>query len=501
MTATADKPFIECRSISKRFGGVTALEQVDFTLRAGEVHGLVGSNGAGKSTLMKILAGALPDHEGTILLDGCEVRLADPQAARARGIAMVYQELSGVGQLSVAENLFLGRQPTTRLGRIDWRSMYDLARAYLDELRIDVDVSRRLDAYPLVVRQMVEIARGVHSGASALILDEPTSALSPPETRRLFGLIEMLRYRGVAIVFISHFLEDVMEICDRITVLRNGRRIETIQRPDFDKRAVIQSMLGYRLNPAAAAAERGATLPARTTAEPRLVARRLSRVGAFSDIDIEVAPGECLGLYGFVGSGHRELVHALGGALKPDRGQVLVDHRRLPPGNTHHAVRRGVVLVTADRAASLFLRAANYKNVTLAHLHRAVGEWLTATGEIRAAGPVLERVGCRPPDPRMLSGNLSGGNQQKVVLARWLLGPVDVLLLDEPTRGMDVEAKDEVMRWVAEAKARGAAVVLSSAEPEMLLAHADRILALHRGRVAHEFVDTHLDKTTLMRYA
>jgi len=501
MPATAEKPLLECRRIGKRFGGVRALDDVDFTLYAGEVHGLVGSNGAGKSTLMKILAGALPDYEGTVFLDGREVRLANPQDAMALGIAMVYQELSGVGQLSVAENLFLGRQPTTRLGRIDWAAMRETARERLDELHIEVDVTRRLDAYPLVVRQMVEIARGVYSGARVLILDEPTSALSPPETRRLFALIEALRYRGVAVVFISHFIEDVLEICDRVTILRDGRRIETARRSELDKHSVIQTMLGHGLEQTEVGYERGVGLPERTETPPRLVAQGLSHPGAFRDVDLEVAPGECLGMYGFVGSGHQELVHALGGSLRPGAGDVLVDGRALKPGSTHDAVRRGVVLVAADRATSLFMRTENYKNVTLAHLRGAVGDWLTPGREARVARPVLEKVGCRPADPQMMTGHLSGGNQQKVVMARWLLGPVRVLLLDEPTRGMDVGAKDEVMRLVGQLKADGAAVVLSSAEPEMLLAHADRILVLSRGRVVHEFAGTQVDKPTLMRYA
>jgi len=260
-------------------------------------------------------------------------------------------------------------------------------------------------------------------------------------------------------------------------------------------------MLGHGLEQTEVGYERGAELPKRTETPPRLVAQGLSHPGAFRDVDLEVAPGECLGMYGFVGSGHQELVHALGGSLRPGAGDVLVDGRALKPGSTHDAVRRGVVLVAADRATSLFMRTENYKNVTLAHLRGAVGDWLTPGREARVARPVLEKVGCRPADPQMMTGHLSGGNQQKVVMARWLLGPVRVLLLDEPTRGMDVGAKDEVMRLVGQLKADGAAVVLSSAEPEMLLAHADRILVLSRGRVVHEFAGTQVDKPTLMRYA
>jgi len=494
-------PLLECRGIVKRFGGVTALDGVDFVLLPGEVHGLVGSNGAGKSTLMKILAGALPDFDGAVLLDGQPVDLSTPQASLRHGIAMVYQELSGIGSLSVAENLFLGRQPTAWGGRVDWGAMRRRAREYLAELEIQIDVDRRLDRYPLGIRQMIEVARGIHSGARVLILDEPTSALSPPETQRLFELIRRLRQRGVAIVFISHFIEDVLEICDRVTVLRNGRRVATKSRDELDKPEVVRMMLGRAGAVDSAAWSDRVVLPPRTATPPVLRAAGLSLAGTLADANLEVSPGECLGLYGFAGSGHREVIHLLAGALVPTSGEIVLDGRPLAPGDIPQAVRRGVVLVTGDRAQGLFLRGEIYKNVTLPHLRHAVGEWLTAGREVAVAGAALERVGCRPAEPRRLAGHLSGGNQQKVVIARWLLGPVRVLLLDEPTRGMDVAAKAEVMRLVGEMKRRGAAVVLASAEPELLLAHADRILVFRRGRIAKEWTNALVDKAALMQGA
>jgi len=501
MTPPESTPLLECRGVSKRFGGEAALDGVDFTLRAGEVHGLVGSNGAGKSTLMKILAGAHPDHDGQILLNGQPVALASPQAALRHGIAMVYQELSGIGQLSVAENLFLGRQPTTRFGRIDWRRMHAGAAEQLRLLQIEVPTERRLERCPLVVRQMVEIARGLHSGARVLILDEPTSALSPPETRRLFDLVRRLRERGVAIIFISHFIEDVLEICDRVTILRAGKIVETRDAASTDKHAVIHAMLGHRLDAPEVGYETGVELPPRTQTPPALVAEGLILPGAAAGIDLSVSPGECLGLYGFVGSGHQELVHCLAGAMRPTAGRVMLDGSELSPGSTHDAVRRGVAIVASDRAQSLVHGAEIYKNVTLAHLKRTSGNWLTRRKEAPIAAQVLTRVGCRPADPMLRAGNLSGGNQQKVVLAKWLLGPLRVLLLDEPTRGMDVGAKEEVMRLVAEQKRAGAAVILASSEPEVVLAHADRILVTSRGRVSKEFVGCSVDKSMLLRFA
>jgi len=504
MRATAvatDVPLLEGIGICKRFGGEMALEGVDFSIQPGEVHGLVGSNGAGKSTLMKILAGALADYDGELRWQGAPVRLDSPQAALRQGIAMVYQELSGIGQLSVAENVCLGRQPTTRLGRIDWLRMVREARQQLTELQLDLDVTRRLDRYPLVIRQMVEIARGLHSGARMLILDEPTSALSPPEARRLFELIGRLRARGVAIVFISHFIEDVLEICDRVTILKDGRRLETTPAAQLDKHYVIHTMLGHSLEGAEAGFEGKSQLPPRTATPPRLVVKRLSRAGAFQEVDLQVAPGECLGIYGFVGAGHQELAHALAGALEIDAGTIEAEGKSLRAGDVHDAVQRGVVLVAADRGQTVVHAAPIYQNVTLAHLREAIGGWITPRAEMGVSGPLLEQVGCQPPLPWLPAGSLSGGNQQKVVLAKWLLGPVRVLVLDEPTRGMDVGAKEEIMRLVHRLREQGTAVVLSTSEPEMVLAHAQRILVMRRGRVACELSDRALDKAALMREA
>ncbi len=497
----APLPVLECTGVSKRFGGTVALDAVDFALSAGEVHGLVGSNGAGKSTLMKVLSGALGDHEGEVRMEGAPVKLTSPQAALDLGIAMVYQELSCVGQLSVAENMFLGRQPTGFAGRVDWRAMRRKAAEYLGELQIEVDVRQRIDRYPLVVRQMVEIARGMHRGARVLILDEPTSALSPPETRRLFALVERARQRGVGIIFISHFIEDVLEVCDRVTVLRDGRRISTAPAAELDKGGLIKTMLGRATGELEQGYEQRVRLPPRSDARARLSASGLRLPGAFEQVSLSVAPGECLGLYGFVGAGHQELVHALAGARRPAEGEVEVEGRALRPGDVHGAVRRGVVLVAADRAKTLVHGAPVAANVTLAHLRDVVGRWLTRRREADTARPLLRRVGCRPLRPELAVGALSGGNQQKVVVARWLLGQVRVLLLDEPTRGMDVGAKQEVMQLVAELKQQGVAVILASTEPELLLAHADRVLVMRRGRITRELVDAEVDRAMLIHDA
>lgn len=500
MTTATAAPLLHCEGIGMRFGGEVALADVDFTLFPGEVHGLVGSNGAGKSTLMKILAGALPDHSGTVSIEGRVVRLSDPRAALDLGIAMVYQELSGIGQLSVAENLFLGRQLTSRVGRVRWRTMHEQAKSYLAEIGIHIDVRRRLDRYPLVIRQMVEIARGVHSGARILILDEPTSSLSPPETKRLFELIRELQRRGVAVVFISHFIEDVLAICDRVTVLRDGRRCQTTASAEVDKHQLIHTMLGHDLATPEIGYETRVELgPSKEGMA--LEVQGLTLAGVFEPISFSIAPGECLGLYGFVGAGHQELTHVVAGALRQTSGTIQLDGGVLRPGDSHHAVQRGIVLVAADRAQTVVRGEPIYKNLTLAHLRRSVGDWLWSSREIAVASPVLQAVGCQPPLPRLKAGNLSGGNQQKVVLGKWLLGEVKVLVLEEPTRGMDVGAKEEILSLVADLKRRGTAVLLASTEPELIAAHSDRILVFRRGSVTTELKECSVDKSDLVKHA
>ena len=500
MSDFATPPLLDCRQIEVRFGGVVALSKVDFSIRPGEIHGLVGCNGAGKSTLMKVLAGVVPEYTGEILFDGRPIRLGSPREALSHGIAMVYQELSGIEQLSVAENLFLGRQPVTSWGQINWREMNRQATESLAELDIHIDVRRRLGDFPLVIRQMVEIARGLHSGARVLILDEPTSALSLPEVKRLFELIKHLQTKGVAMVFISHFLEDVLAICNRVTILKDGKRLLTKLAAELDRATILRHMVGDEESSTSEECIE-ATLPTAITGSPRIDIKNLSRKNCFEEISLEVRPGECLGLYGFVGAGHQDLMHALAGAIGVASGEIAIDGRAMPMEDVAKAVREGVVLVAADRAQTLARRAPIAHNTTLAHLRSSVGGWITRKREYGVCQPMLQTVGCRPPNPALHAGLLSGGNQQKVVLAKWLLGPIRVLLLEEPTRGMDVHAKAEIMALVAEQKRKGAAVILASTEPELVLAHSDRIATLARGRITKIFSGERVTKQDLMKFA
>lgn len=492
---------LTCSNVSKSYAGIEALHDVSLDLKAGEIHGLVGANGAGKSTLMKILSGALSDFEGTITLQGEPLQLGNPHEALAHGIAMVYQELSGVGKLSVAENLFLGRQPQNRFGMIDWKTMDRRAVEILATVGLELDITRPLAHYSLSIRQMIEIARCLQAGSRLFILDEPTSALSPPEKERLFQLLHKLKNEGKGIVFVSHFIEEILEVCDRVTILVDGRLRSTLPTAQLSKHEVIHEMLDGKDLSTEEAMEEAVLLPPKSTEKPLVQLRSISLKGAFSDISLQVSPGESLGLYGFVGAGHQELAHCLSGSQKADGGELLWQDQPVPLPSPHRAVQMGIAFVAADRTASIVPQEENFKNITIAHLDTAIGHWVTPAKEIAVAAPCLEKVGCQPPDPRQKTGSLSGGNQQKVVLGKWLLGDVLLLVLEEPTRGMDVGAKREVMDLVRDLKKSGAAVLIASSEPELLLAHADRILVMRRGVVTRELFDCRVDKAELMRHA
>ena len=492
---------LSCNGISKAYSGVEVLHGVDFSLRAGEVHGLVGANGAGKSTLMKIISGAISDYRGEILLDGRPVHMNRPHEALQSGIAMVYQELSGIGMLSVAENVYLGRQLTHRNGLIDWPRMRESAQSVLQRVNLEIDITRRLGDYSLSVRQLVEIARCLDAGSRIFILDEPTSALSQPEKERLFELIRQLRGEGKGIVFVSHFIEDVLEICDTVTILVDGKVGATVAASDLTKHTVIHEMLDGRDQTTEEALGRSVTLPPAATGEPMVELIDLSLGHTLRQISLSIRPGESLGIYGFVGAGHQEVAKCLAGSLEADSGSLKWKGLQMPLLNPPKAVDLGIAFVSADRASALVPNAETYKNTTIAHLKRAAGNWLTTRREVAVARPILERVNCQPSDPFLHTASLSGGNQQKVVVAKWLLDEICLLVLEEPTRGMDVEAKREVMEIVRELKTAGSAILIASTEPELLLAHADRILVMRRGEITREFADSTVDKAELIKYA
>lgn len=494
-------PILELREITKAFGGVEALRGVDFALYAGEIHGLVGENGAGKSTLMKIIAGVHPEFSGRFAIDGRETRFRSARDAHAAGVAMVHQELSVAPELSVAENVFLGTQPTNRFGLVRWRKMVREAGEQLARFGIDVDPMTRLGDLPIGLQQLIEIARVLSSGARIIILDEPTSALSPPEVERLFATLQRLRDEGTGIVFISHFIEDILRISNTVTVFRNGRKVHETEAAATSKAALIEAMIGKGREALEETYAHDIALPPRGDRPVVLKADALSLARSVRDVSFEVRAGEVLGIYGFMGCGQLELARLLFGKLKPDSGTVVMDGDRRAFASTAAARRAGIAFVPESRRAMLFHQEPVYKNISISVLDRISALLLKPSRERSIAARQVEQLQIRPATVELDLGMLSGGNQQKVALAKWLSYPPRVLVLCEPTRGMDVGAKNDVIHIVRELSAKGLAIIVLSTEPETVLSLADRIIILKRGAVVREFADEVVSKDRLLEAA
>jgi ribose transport system ATP-binding protein len=494
-------PLLELQGISKTFGGVEALRGVDFALSAGEIHGLVGENGAGKSTLMKIIAGVHPEFSGRFLLDGQETRFRSARDARAAGIAMVHQELSVAPDLSVAENVFLGTQPTNRLGLVRWRRMAREAGEQLARFGIDVDPLTRLGDLPIGLQQLIEIARVLFSGARIVILDEPTSALSPPEVERLFATLRRLRSEGTGIVFISHFIEDILRISDTVTVFRNGRKVAETSSALTSKAALIEAMIGRGGEVLEHSYTDDLILPPPSTKPVVLKINQISLNRTLQDVSFEARSGEVLGIYGFMGCGQQELSRILFGKLKPDRGTLVVGGSPRALASTAAARRAGFALVPESRRSMLFHQEPVYKNISISILERISALFLKPQRERAIAMRQVQQLQIRPPVVGLDLGMLSGGNQQKVALAKWLTYPPRLLVLCEPTRGMDVGAKNDVINIVRGLREKGLAIIVLSTEPETVLSLADRILVLKRGALVREFVGEAVSKDRLLEAA
>ena len=487
--------------ISKSFGGVSALREVDFELRAGEIHGLVGENGAGKSTLMKIIAGVHADFEGRMAIEGAQVRFRSTRDSLAAGIGMVHQELSIVSDLTVAENVYLGKQPVNALGLVDWGEMVAGARRQLADLGIAVDPRTRMGALPIGLQQLIELARVLFSGARIVILDEPTSALSPPEVQRLFDVLRRLRESGRSIIFISHFLDDILSISDTITIFRNGRRIVTESTAAIDKAWVIERMIGLGHEELEESYTGSVSLDSKPDAPVLLSVRQLGHGRAYDDVSFDVRAGEVLGIYGFMGCGQIELARTIFGKIRAKRGALSIDGRPARLLSTNAAKRAGIAFVPESRRSMLFHHEPVYKNVSISILERISKLWLKPATERSIAARHVESLSIRPPRVDALLGSLSGGNQQKVALAKWLTHAPRVLVLSEPTRGMDVGAKDDVVKIVRALRDQGMGVVVVSTEPETVLSMADRILVMKKGRIVKEFAGEAISKDRLLEAA
>ena len=472
------------RGIGKRFPGVRALSDVSLTVHAGEVVVLVGENGAGKSTLMKILAGALQADEGEIFIDGARVRIDTPQEAQRLGIGMIYQEFTLVPQLTVPENISLGAE-ATRAGLIDVAAVERRARAVLNELGLELPFDVPVSRLSVAQQQLVEIAKALAKAARIIVMDEPSAALSDHEIERLFATVRRLRESGAGVIYISHRMEELSRIADRVTVMRDGKVVETREARDFPADEIVQAMVGRRL------AAHFPELPIVPPDAPvRLEVRGLQRDGVVNDVSFSVRAGEIVGLAGLVGAGRTEILRAIAGADVPDRGEIWIGGRALHTGRIGAAISDGIAFITEDRKAQgLVLGMTVRENVTLAHLAEFVDrDFLVDLNRERAATTrMIGELQIRTPGTEQLVRNLSGGTQQKVVLAKWLLGEARVLLFDEPTRGIDVGAKAEIYKLMVELAVRGAATVMVSSDLPEVLGMTHRILVVRDGRIAAEF--------------
>jgi ribose transport system ATP-binding protein len=487
---------LEASAVNKSFPGVRALDGVDFALRSGEVHALVGENGAGKSTLIKILCGIYHPDSGEIRVDGETVTIASAQDAQRLGIAPVHQEIHLVPLLSVAENIFLGRQPLRSRGWIDRGGMERQAAETLQSLGIRVDVRALVTDLSVAQRQMVSIARALTSHARVIILDEPTASLSERETTILFEIIRLLKERGVAIIYISHRLEEIFAIADRVTVMRDGRVIGTKPVADTRLDQIIAMMVGRQMSELFRKEE----VP---IGSPVLEVDHLTVEGILRDISFTLHRGEILGLAGLVGAGRSELARAIFGADRYDGGNVLLEGRPLRARHPRQAVTRGVGLAPEDRKQQgLIMGLPVAQNITLANLFRRqrLG-FFSLSAERKTAETYVRRLGIRTPDVDRQVAFLSGGNQQRVVIARWLETRPKVLILDEPTQGVDVGAKAEIHGLMVELARAGVGILLISSDLPEVLQMSDRVLVMHEGRITGRFSREQATQEMVMRSA
>jgi rhamnose transport system ATP-binding protein len=466
--------------VSKRFGATQALADVSLALLPGEIHGLVGENGAGKSTVVKVLAGIHVPDSGSVVVDGKPVLLHGPAHARSLGIAVVHQEPRLFPDLTVAENVFMGHAPTGRLGTLSWRDMRRAADQIFESLSVHLDSRDLVRGLSMADQQLIEIAKALSIEARVLVLDEPTASLSAHEVERLFAIVRQTRERGVAVLFVSHRLEEVFDLCDRATVLRDGRHVITAPTSELNTAALVRHMVGR----AVSLFPRGAA----KIGDVLLDVRNLTRVGAFRDISFSVRSGEIVGLAGLVGAGRTEVARVLFGLDRADSGEVRLDGKRVRFATASAALGAGLAYVPEDRHLDGLVEGFSIaENVTLPILPRLFPRlFLRNSRERELADGYIERLRIRSTGAGELIEALSGGNQQKVVIAKWLATNPRVLILDEPTRGVDIGAKVEVHRIISDLAASGLGIVLISSELPEVLAMSDRILVLHEGRIAAE---------------
>jgi galactofuranose transport system ATP-binding protein len=497
----AKQPVLEVTGIHKAFPGVKALVDAGLRLYPGEVHTLMGQNGAGKSTLIKVLTGVYQPDAGSIVLGGRAIRPRSTQDAQNLGISTVYQEVNLCPNLSVAENIFIGRYPR-RFGMVDWRAMRTQAALLLERLQIRIDVGRALADYPLAVQQMVAIARALNTQSRVLILDEPTSSLDEAEVQMLFSVLRRLREEGMAILFVTHFLDQTYAISDRITVMRNGEREGEYACAELSRLALVNKMIGAPADAehAADAAQGGAGEPGEAHRPVFLRARGIARKGVLSPVDLELRRGELLGLAGLLGSGRTETARLLFGADRLDAGSVDIDGKPVSLASPRDAIREGIGFCSEDRKHEGAILALSVReNLILAlQARQGIFRAIPFKRQQQLATDYVKWLGIKTASIETPIGSLSGGNQQKVLLARWLATDPRLMILDEPTRGIDVRAKQEIMDYVSNLCRKGMAILFISSELPEVIRLSDRMVVMRDRKACGEYRRGELDETSVL---
>jgi ribose transport system ATP-binding protein len=499
-----DNIVLQAGRISKAFGGIKALDGVSLDVRAGKINAIVGENGAGKSTLMKVLSGVYQDYEGKILLDGREVSFANPKEAQDNGIAIIHQELNLIPQLSVAENVFLGREFINRLGLIDYRRMHSETTKILGRLHLDIDPKVPVFGLRVGQQQVVEIAHALSLDTRIVVMDEPTSAISEREVEILFGLIRSLAEHGVAIVYITHKLDELFQIADTVTVLRDGKLVGSSPVQEVTHDDIVRMMVGRDIKDFFVKTDVAKTRQVLSVREICLAHPKRPADRVVDRVSFAVNAGEVLGLFGLMGAGRTELLETIFGVHpKLSSGQIFLDGRQVKIHSPADAISFGVGFVTEDRKLEgLIPQMSVAASITLASLARTERfGLLSGRLENRLAQEYVDRLGIKTASVRQIVENLSGGNQQKVVIAKWLATDPRVLLLDEPTRGIDINAKNEIYGLISELTQAGLAIVMVSSELPEIMAIADRIIVLSEGRQTGEFIPSQTTEELIMKAA
>ena len=493
------KTVLSMRHINKTFPGVKALSDAQLTLREGEIHALMGENGAGKSTLIKVLTGVEEFETGEIIMDGKSIINTSPQEAGNNGISTVYQEVNLCPNLTVAENIFIGREPM-KMGRIDWKTMNTQAQKILDNLELEIDATQELENYSVAIQQMVAIARAVDIQSKVLILDEPTSSLDEGEVEKLFKVMNMLKKRGTAIVFVTHFLEQVYAVCDRITVLRNGELVGEYETKDLPRVMLVAKMMGKDFDDLADI--KGDHKDKKVFSDtPVIEAKGIGHKGTIKPFDLKINKGEVIGLTGLLGSGRSELVRSIYGADKADSGTLKVNGKEVKISSPLDAMKLGMAYLPEDRKAEGIIADLSVRENIIIAMQAKKGMFhpMSRKEMEEAADKYIDMLQIKTASRETPIKSLSGGNQQKVILGRWLLTNPEYLILDEPTRGIDIGTKTEIQKIVLDLADQGMAVTFISSEVEEMLRTCSRMAVLRDGEKVGELEESELSQSNIMK--